>query len=87
MQPIRSCHRDGVFYTGQVRINWNFLRLALLAGLPLAVSSCGGISASRSVSPLDFILPGAGHFLKADPAPTNTPSLFPEISTEIASVK
>jgi hypothetical protein len=36
---------------------------------------------------MDFLLPGVGHFLKADPSPTNAPGSFPEISTEVASVK
>ena len=59
----------------------------MLALLALGAAGCSGIHQSGSVSPLDFFLPGAGHFLKADPAPTNAPGLFPEISTEMASVK
>jgi len=39
------------------------LRLGLFPAL-LLVAGCGGISASRSVSPLDFFLPG---LLQADP--------------------
>jgi hypothetical protein len=50
-----------------VRLKWNFLLLALLAALSLAVAGCGGINASKTVSPLDFFLPGAGGFLKAAP--------------------
>jgi hypothetical protein len=87
MKSIRSCHRDEVIYTRQVRLNWNFLRLTLLAALPLAGAGCSGVNASQSVSPLDFFLPGAGHFLKANPPATNTPALTPEISSEIASAK
>jgi hypothetical protein len=34
----------------------------------LLVAGCSGINASKSVSPLDFFLPG---LLKADPPPTN----------------
>jgi hypothetical protein len=65
---------------------------ALLAATALSDAGCGGINTSQSVSPLDFLLPGFGHFIKADPAkpgssPTNAPVSFPEISTEIASVK
>jgi len=48
---------------------------------------CSGINSSGSVSPIDFFLPGAGHFLKADPSPTNAPGSFPEIYSEVASVK
>lgn len=59
----------------------------MLAFLTLFGAGCSGINAGTSVSPIDFFLPGAGHFLKADPSPTNTPGSFPEISTEVASVK
>jgi hypothetical protein len=50
-------------------------------------AGCGGISASQSVSPLDFILPGAGHFLKAEPCSTNAPFALIENSTEIATAR
>jgi len=39
------------------------LRVALFPAL-LLVAGCGGVSASHSVSPLDFFMPG---LLKADP--------------------
>ena len=39
-------------------------------------SGCSGINASRSVSPLDFLLPG---LMKADPAPMPTNPVSPEI--------
>jgi len=82
MDSIRGCYRGGVFYTQQVRLSWNFLRLALLAALPLAGAGCSGINASQSVSPASFFLPG---LLKND-APAKTPGLTPVISSEIASV-
>lgn len=82
MNSIRGCYRGGVFYTGQVRLSWKFLRLALLAALPLAGAGCSGINTSQSVSPASFFLPG---LLKND-APTNAPTLTPVISNEIASV-
>jgi len=63
------------------------LGLALLASVSLLTEGCGGISASKTVSPLDFFLPGAGGFLKADPVTTNAPALFPETAGEVASVK
>jgi len=59
----------------------------MLAVVVLGAAGCSGIHQSGSVSPLDFFLPGAGHFLKADPAPTNSPVSFPELSIEVASVK
>jgi hypothetical protein len=61
--------------------------LAIPATLVLFGAGCAGINTSQSVSPLDFILPGAGHFMKADTSPTNAPVSFPEISTEVASTK
>ena len=59
----------------------------MLAMFAAGAAGCSGVHQSGSVSPLDFFLPGAGHFLKADPAPTNAPVAFPEISTEVATVK
>ena len=59
----------------------------MLVFLTLFSTGCGGISASKTVSPLDFFLPGMGSFIKAGPVSTNAPSLFPEISTEVVSVK
>jgi hypothetical protein len=70
-----------------VRLNRNLLLLAMLAACALLGAGCSGINTSESVSPIDFFLPGAGHFLKADPAPTNAPVSFPETSAEFASVK
>ena len=45
-----------------------FLRCASCLALLLLAAGCGGINASKSVSPLDFLMPGLGSFLKADPA-------------------
>jgi hypothetical protein len=67
---IKSCHRMGLIYTGQVRLNWNFPRLAMLAFLTLWGAGCSGINAGTSVSPASFFLPG---LLKADP-PAATPA-------------
>ena len=47
------------------------IRLCLaLALVPLFCAGCGGITATRSVSPLDFFIPG-GFLLRADPPATN----------------
>ncbi len=59
----------------------------MLALFAVGVAGCAGIHQSGTVSPLDFFLPGVGSFLKVEPASTNTPVMFPEISTQIASVK
>jgi hypothetical protein len=65
---------------------------ALLAAMALSGAGCSGINTSQSVSPLDFLLPGFGHFIKAEPpkpglSPTNAPVSFPEVSSEVATVK
>jgi hypothetical protein len=70
-----------------VRLKWRFLWLAIPALLALFGAGCAGINTTQSISPLDFLLPGMGHFLKADPPATNAPVLFSEISTEVVSVK
>ena len=41
-----------------MRLIWHILTLVMLAALPLVATGCGGIQASKSVSPLDFFLPG-----------------------------
>jgi hypothetical protein len=84
MRTIRSCYRDAVFYTRQVRISWKFLALALVGTGSLLLAGCGGISASRTISPLDFLLPG---ILRADPPQTNAPVMFTKSSIEVASVR
>jgi len=81
IRSISCCHRGGLFYTPQVRLSWKFLRLAILAVMPLLIAGCNGINGGTSVSPASFFLPG---LLKND-CPTNTPTLMPEISTQIAS--
>jgi hypothetical protein len=58
--------------------------LALLAAAPLLFTGCGGISASRTISPLDFLLPG---LIKADPPQTNAPVVLITNPVEIASVR
>jgi hypothetical protein len=84
MPSIRSCYRAKLIYTRQVRISWNFLCLTLLAAAPFLLGGCGGFSASRSVSPLDFLLPG---IIKADPAQTNAPVAFTKDSVQLASAR
>jgi hypothetical protein len=57
-----------------------------MALLALGTAGCGGISASKSVSPLDFIMPG---ILKNDApaACTNAPVALGEPSVELVSVR
>jgi hypothetical protein len=84
MFGIKSCHRVRLFYTGQVRLNWNFLGLAMLMVLTLFSAGCSGINAGASVSPATFLLPG---IMKAGPPKTNAPVLLPESTKEFASIK
>jgi hypothetical protein len=84
MRIIRSCYRDEVIYTRQVRISWKYPCLALLMAAPLLLAGCGGISASRTISPLDFLLPG---LIKADPPQTNAPVVLVRSSIEVATVR
>lgn len=67
----------------RVRSNGKLLRFALCPALLLLAAGCGGVSASRSVSPLDFLLPG---LLQATPPPAQPDPVLPaaEPSTEIA---
>jgi hypothetical protein len=83
---ICCCHRGELFYTSQVRLNWNFIGLScLVAFLAMGTAGCGGISASKTVSPLDFFMPG---IMKNDaPAGTNAPVASVTIPIEIASVR
>ena len=67
MFGIKSCHRIGLIYNGQVRLNWNFLWLAMLTALTLSLTGCGGINAGGSVSPATFLLPGV--MMNTMPAP------------------
>jgi hypothetical protein len=50
----------------QVRLNWKFLRLAMLATLGLSLTGCGGVNLGGSVSPATFFLPGV---MNTVPAP------------------
>jgi len=71
MLGIKSCHRVGLIYTGQVRLKWNLRWLAMLVFLTLAGAGCSGINTGATVSPATFFLPG---LMKADPpAATNAP--------------
>jgi hypothetical protein len=47
--------------------NWKWLRLGGLLAVFVFGTGCSGIHASKSISPLDFFLPG---IMKNDPAPS-----------------
>jgi hypothetical protein len=50
----------------------------MLAAVSLLTAGCGGISASRTISPLDFLLPG---IIKADPVPAPQNPVAPVTNT------
>jgi hypothetical protein len=57
-----------------VRLNWKVLRLGLVSAMLLMVAGCGGIRASKSISPATFLLPG---LLEADPPPVDPNHYLP----------
>lgn len=52
--------------------------------LALFASGCGGINASKSVSPLDFILPG---LIKTGPPPATPPANHTNSVQVVAQVR
>jgi hypothetical protein len=55
--------------------NWKWFRAVALAGLLFVGGGCSGIRASKSISPLDFILPGL--MQNETPAPKEVPASTP----------
>ena len=47
-------------------------------------AGCSGINATKSVSPLDFLLPG---LIKAEPQPVNPASALTNSATIVAQVR
>ncbi|MGA2788336.1 MAG: hypothetical protein ABSF60_12490 [Verrucomicrobiota bacterium] len=75
----------GLIYTGQVRLDWKFSWLAMLAFMTLWGAGCSGINASGSASPATFFLPG---LMKADPpAATDTPVAVAVPSQQFAQAR
>jgi hypothetical protein len=54
----------------RVKWNWKRIRAVALLSLLAITAGCSGIHASKSVSPLDFILPGL--MKNESPAPLET---------------
>jgi hypothetical protein len=74
-------------YIGYYRVKLNRKHKTFAAMLMLALScaGCGGLSASHSVSPLSFFLPG---LIKADPKPPSTNTVCqPEAVKQVAFVQ
>jgi hypothetical protein len=57
-----------------MKSNWKWIGLAGAAALMLLGGGCSGINASKSVSPLDFLLPGLGG-LRVEGAPAPSPEV------------
>jgi hypothetical protein len=60
----------GLLYTGQVRLNWKIVWLAMLTFVALLGAGCSGINVGGSISPASFFLPG----VMADPSPEAAPA-------------
>jgi len=52
-----------------MNVKWRMALVALLAGILVAGTGCGGINASGGVSPMMFLLPGVGQTKPAGEAP------------------
>jgi hypothetical protein len=70
---------------GLVKLNWKHTRLLTVLAAILPVAGCGGISATKSVSPLDFLIPG-GLLYQPDlrQTPTNGFVFQPQPSRQFA---
>jgi len=66
-----------------MRLNWKVLRLAVISALLSTAAGCGGITASKSISPATFLLPG---LMQADPPPAQPEGTLPaaEPAPEVA---
>ena len=62
-----------------VNWNWKWARLAAALVILAGGAGCSGINYSKSVSPLDFILPGLMQNTPANPDDAISPSQPPQI--------
>jgi hypothetical protein len=80
MKPSTASHRAALLIAGAI----------LLALIAVVGSGCGGINASKSISPLDFLLPGL--MQNEPPAPlipsaTNAPPELAQASHDLLSIQ
>jgi hypothetical protein len=69
-----------------VKLNWKYQTFAAVLAMTLFCSGCGGISASRGVSPLNILMPAT--FLQADPKlPSSEPVLQPATVQQFAQIQ
>jgi hypothetical protein len=65
---------------GLVKLNWKHMRMLTGLAAILSMVGCGGISATKSISPLDFFIPGGlllqepHQMLTNDVAPQSQPA-------------
>jgi hypothetical protein len=52
-----------------VRLKWKIAQQATCGSVLLTLVGCSGINSTQTVSPLDFLIPGAGHFLELQDPP------------------
>jgi hypothetical protein len=62
---------------GLVKLNWKHARWLLVLAALLSGAGCGGISATKTVTPLDFFIPG-GLLLESKPVQTPTNGVAPK---------
>jgi hypothetical protein len=70
----------------QVRLNWKFVRLAMLAASVLSLTGCGGVNVGGSVSPATFFLPGVMNTVPR-PAATGQPMIAFKTSPQLAQAR
>jgi hypothetical protein len=64
-------------------LKWKIVRQATCGSVLLAVVGCSGINSTQSVSPLDFLIPGAGHFINNQDTP---PQIVPGTNNTFAAL-
>jgi hypothetical protein len=66
-----------------VSLKWKTVQIAACGTLLLLVAGCSGINASKSVSPIDFLLPGAGNLFHMQNTP---PQAVPDTNNTFAAL-
>jgi hypothetical protein len=56
-----------------VRLKWKIVQPTACGGVLLTLAGCSGVNTTQSVSPLDFLIPGAGHFIQQHTPPPIAP--------------
>lgn len=88
---INSCgHAPGIYTLIPVTLQRKTLRLLMVAALLGLTAGCSGIHASKSVSPLDFLIPGGGGLMRGllfvpppPPCPASPDAPVPANQTQV----